>query len=372
MNILIGVAGSGSAKVSYKLVEELAIRGHCVQVVFTKWGEELCEDKDEKTIEVWGKREDPGSCLEKLHSNFKMALNVHNDDSEKAWYDYDKTVLHVELANWADIIVIAPCTSNTLAKINNGISDNLLTSIVRVFEKDLYVAPAMNTKMLKKALGEGWLHSNKYKTLWPTTKKLTCGEFGMGAMADMYDIANIVEGHKWKDLITYSCDLYGTPSICGFHKDYYTGVSFPHPGWFGSTRKHDIHAGVDLYCGPSHCVAPFEDGEVVAFGQFTGEGVGSPWWNDTEYVSVKGRSGIIVYGELSVDSRLKIGDSVKEASHSLGQIKSPLKSLPKESIYGHKKDMLHVELLTHDSPVNFIEMWKHGEERPKYLKDPNI
>jgi phosphopantothenoylcysteine decarboxylase len=371
MNILVGITGSSSAKVSYKLVKELATRGNCVQVVFTEWGKKLY-DPDSDGCYVLEAHENPSSNVKQLYPKLKMALNVHTDESEEAWWNHDKTVLHVELANWADVMVIAPCTSNTLAKINNGISDNLLTSIVRVFEKELYVAPAMNTKMIKKAIQEGWLHSKRYKTLWPTTKMLTCGEFGMGAMADVYDIANIVSGYKWNNLINCSCDLYGSPWICGKDINIYNGMVFPHPGWFGSVRKHDIHAGVDLYCGPSHCVTAFEDGEIVSIGQFTGESVGSPWWNDTEYVSVKGMSGIIVYGELYADGRLKTGDMVKAGRHSLGQIKSPLKSLPKEYIYGHKQDMIHIELLAHDAPVNFIDMWKHEEERPKYLKDPTV
>jgi phosphopantothenoylcysteine decarboxylase len=381
MNILVGITGSSSAKVSHKLVEALVGEGNCVQVVFTDWGKRLDNQNGVSCVltgwqdSISFGNENPSSNIKRLYPNFHMALNVHDDSAEEAWWAYDKTVLHVELAKWADVTVIAPCTSNTLAKINNGISDNLLTSIVRVFEKDLYVAPAMNTKMLKKAIQEGWLHSSKYKTLWPTTKMLTCGEFGMGAMADVYDIVNIVTGHKWANLINCNYNLHGSPLVCGSYMDVHkTMKSFPHPGWFGSVRKHDMHAGVDLYCDSSHSVCPFEDGEVVSWGQFTGEAVGSPWWNDTEYVSVKGKSGIIVYGEIKLDDRLKSANKrqVKAGSHCLGQIRTPLKSYPKEEIYGHRMDMLHIELLAHDAPVNFVEAWKHGEDRPKYLKDPTI
>jgi len=58
-------------------------------------------------------------------------------------------VLHIDLAKWADIFVIAPCSANTLAKLAYGICDNLLTSVARAWDADrpLVIAPAMNTHM---------------------------------------------------------------------------------------------------------------------------------------------------------------------------------------------------------------------------------
>jgi phosphopantothenoylcysteine decarboxylase len=360
MNILVGITGSSSAKVSHKLVDKLVEEGHAVIAVVTEWGKKLQESEVEReriVSAVSTRMECP---------KLKNAQMVYDDKSEHdSWMCHGK-VLHVDLARWADVMVIAPCTSNTLAKIICGISDNLLTSIVRVFDKKLYIAPAMNTDMFKKAYFKGWFSSLHYEVIYPTTKMLTCGEFGMGAMADVGDVANIVTGHRWENEHNVSInDLAHGVSSNGF-----SPANFPHPGWFGSVRRHDIHAGFDLYCRELKSVYSFEDGEVVSIGDFTGEEVGSPWWYRTQYVSVKGKSGIIVYGEIGVHEELKVGQKIG-TRHYLGHVKRVLKKEPKEFISLHKMDMLHIELLTHDAPVNFIEEWKHGEDRPTYLKDPS-
>lgn len=75
----------------------------------------------------------------------------------------------------------------------------------------------------------------------------------------------------------------------------------PHPGAFGVSRKHDVHTGVDLYASESTPVYAIEDGKIVEILEFTGEGADppSPWWNRTQAVLVEGRSGVILYGEVS-------------------------------------------------------------------------
>jgi len=55
--------------------------------------------------------------------------------------------LHIELGRWADVLVVAPATANTLAKIANGFADNLLTSTVLGCDKPLVLVPAMNVRM---------------------------------------------------------------------------------------------------------------------------------------------------------------------------------------------------------------------------------
>lgn len=83
------------------------------------------------------------------------------------------------------------------------------------------------------------------------------------------------------------------------------GVQFvpvaPHPGAFGARRKFDHHTGVDLYATRPVPVFPIEDGRVVDIIEFTGEKAipASPWWNRTQAVLVEGRTGVILYGEVS-------------------------------------------------------------------------
>ena len=146
-------------------------------------------------------------------------------------------ILHIELRRWAHILVIAPLSANTLAKITGGFSDNLLTSVVRAWDttgelsaidgpelggtetgqlrgkKIIVVAPAMNTAMWRhpitkrkiKVLEKEWgvceestdLHDNEdegwFEVLKPQEKELACGDVGDGAMKDWKEIVKVIE-----------------------------------------------------------------------------------------------------------------------------------------------------------------------------------
>jgi hypothetical protein len=130
-------------------------------------------------------------------------------------------------------------------------------------------------------------------------------------------------------------------------------------GTFGAVRKHDIHTGIDLYCNPDSHVFAIEAGTVMRKGPFTGPNANLPWWNDTDYLTIKGKSGYILYGEIISD--INIGELVKEGQH-IGNVKTVLKENR-----GLPMTMLHLELYTMDiEPI----IWDIGKERPDYLLDP--
>src|ERR1035437_6690863 len=133
-------------------------------------------------------------------------------------------------------------------------------------------------------------------------------------------------------------------------------------GAFGIIRKHDVHTGVDMYCEVGDDVVTMEDGVVVAVEFFTGPRVDMPWWNDTQAVAIKGKSGIINYGE--VRAYLEVGDEVKEGD-LVGWVIPVLK---KDKSKVPSTSMLHLELYTeYDGKW---AMWEIGDEQPNNLSNP--
>lgn len=124
---------------------------------------------------------------------------VYTDQDE--WDAYAKVgvdpVVHIELRKWADVMVIAPTSANTLAKLAQGLSDNLLTSIARAWDpsKPLLVAPAMNTHMWDHPLTAMHLNSLTnlgVTTIQPVSKLLACGDKGTGALATVPTIIEAI------------------------------------------------------------------------------------------------------------------------------------------------------------------------------------
>ena len=154
---------------------------------------------------------------------------IHLDEDEWAapWIRGAK-ILHIELRRWADLLVVAPLSANTLAKMVAGLCDNLLLSTMRAWDvsgelsprrevrrpdgsvwrpsvRRIVVAPAMNTAMWRHPLtarqvrtleeewgvqGGGWV-----QVLRPVEKELACGDTGSGAMRDWREV--VVEIEKY-------------------------------------------------------------------------------------------------------------------------------------------------------------------------------
>ncbi|KAL0313897.1 UNVERIFIED_CONTAM: Phosphopantothenoylcysteine decarboxylase [Sesamum angustifolium] len=117
-------------------------------------------------------------------------VTLYTDEEEwSSWNKIGDSVLHIELRKWADIMVIAPLSANTLGKIAGGLCDNLLTCIVRAWDytKPMFVAPAMNTFMWTNPFTERHLmviDDLGISLIPPVTKRLACGDYGNGAMAE--------------------------------------------------------------------------------------------------------------------------------------------------------------------------------------------
>lgn len=176
MKVLLGVTGSIASVLTDKMLNELSDAGHTTALVVTPSALKIGENYS-KEVEH----------LRNVDSYF-------DDAHEWDRYKTHQEVVHIELTKWADIFVVAPCSANTLAKIANGLCDNLLTCCARAWDiqkKRMIIAPAMNTQMWKHPITHEHVHAVKQwdvEIVYPQSKKLYCGDEGPGAMADISDI----------------------------------------------------------------------------------------------------------------------------------------------------------------------------------------
>ena len=105
---------------------------------------------------------------------------------------------HIALSRWADVILIAPATANTISKLAQGTADDLASTVVLASNKEIYLAPAMNVRMwehqstkqnLKKLINYG------YKLIGPEIGEMACGEYGEGKMSEPDKISNEINNY---------------------------------------------------------------------------------------------------------------------------------------------------------------------------------
>ncbi|MBD2451415.1 bifunctional phosphopantothenoylcysteine decarboxylase/phosphopantothenate--cysteine ligase CoaBC [Nostoc sp. FACHB-152] len=113
------------------------------------------------------------------------------------WQPTHSRPLHIELGEWADLIVIAPLTANTLAKLTYGMADNLLTNTVLASTCPVLLAPAMNTDMWEQlTVQRNWqqlLTDGRYHGMSTASGLLACDRIGAGRMAEPSEIVTRIQ-----------------------------------------------------------------------------------------------------------------------------------------------------------------------------------
>ena len=169
-NILLGVTGGIAAYKAAEIVRHLKKSGSSVRVVMTKSAEEFITPLT----------------LQALSGN-RVSRELLDAEAEAA-------MGHIELAKWADGILIAPATANTLARLSSGRGDDLLSTITLAFEGPISLAPAMNQAMwrdsrtqenLKKLIDKGYILCG------PGSGEQACGDVGLGRMLEPLEIMKI-------------------------------------------------------------------------------------------------------------------------------------------------------------------------------------
>jgi phosphopantothenoylcysteine decarboxylase / phosphopantothenate---cysteine ligase len=113
------------------------------------------------------------------------------------WNPNQPRPLHIELGEWAELLVLAPLTANSLAKLVHGLADNLLTNTVLASTCPILVAPAMNTDMWEQAIVQAnWqqlLGRSRYHAVGPGSGMLACDRLGAGRLAEPSEIVAAIE-----------------------------------------------------------------------------------------------------------------------------------------------------------------------------------
>ena len=166
--IVLGVSGSIAAYKSPDIVRRLQDLGAEVRVIVTNGGREFVSERSLQTI-----------------SKNKVHDNLWDKEAELA-------MGHIELAKWADVIIIAPASANTIAKLCHGRADDLLSTVILATKAKVMIAPAMNQQMFaSSAMKDNLLLLSKRGMLiiQPGFGEQACGDIGEGRLAESSEIA---------------------------------------------------------------------------------------------------------------------------------------------------------------------------------------
>jgi phosphopantothenoylcysteine decarboxylase / phosphopantothenate---cysteine ligase len=179
MNYVLAVTGSIAAYKSYDVARQLVKNGHQVRVVLTSGALEFIKPETFVYLGV-------------------QAVYRPEDDFNLLQLGQDSTVLHVELAKWADKLIIAPLGANTLARLAQGLNNDLLVSLfLALGPKPVLLFPAMNTQMWESPRVQEHVQRLKQQTnialVNPASGLLACGDIGAGKFPEVSAVVDLIE-----------------------------------------------------------------------------------------------------------------------------------------------------------------------------------
>ena len=141
--------------------------------------------------------------LTKNAKEFVTPLSVSSLSQEKVYDDIfsaenEAEMDHISLSRWADAVLVAPITANTISKIASGNAEDLASTVLLASNKQIFLAPAMNVRMWEHPSTKEnilKLKSFGYKIIGPEIGDMACGEYGEGKMTEPSDIANILKNY---------------------------------------------------------------------------------------------------------------------------------------------------------------------------------
>ena len=187
--ILLIICGGISAYKSLELIRSLKKRGAQIKTILTESAKQ-----------------------------FVTPLSVSSLSQDKVFDDLfslenETEMDHISLSRWSDVILVAPATANTIAKISSGSSDDLASTVILASNKDIFLVPAMNVRMWEHpSTKENVVKLKNYgfNFIGPEIGDMACGEFGEGKMSEPKLIEekietyfkNLSKNKKYKALVT--------------------------------------------------------------------------------------------------------------------------------------------------------------------------
>jgi phosphopantothenoylcysteine decarboxylase/phosphopantothenate--cysteine ligase len=171
-HVILGISGGIAAYKSAVLIRLLVKAGAEVKVVASKHALEFITKVTIETL-----------------SQNKLYYDLFSSDN-------DYTTEHVSLTDWGDLFIVAPATANIIGKLASGIADDALSSSLLAFNKSVFLAPSMNTKMYEHFAVQKniqYLKSNKISFIDPAEGYLACGYEGKGRMEEPENIIAFIE-----------------------------------------------------------------------------------------------------------------------------------------------------------------------------------
>ena len=114
-----------------------------------------------------------------------------------------RVIAHIDLADWADLVIVAPATANAIGKIANGIADDMVTSTLLATTAEVWIAPAMNVHMYENKSvirNIAQLHEDGYRFIEPAEGFLACGYVGKGRLEEPEQIVALMQGRFSKSV----------------------------------------------------------------------------------------------------------------------------------------------------------------------------
>lgn len=243
-NIVLGITGGIAAYKSADLTRRLIEAGASVQVVMTQAATEFVTPMTFQAL------------------SGQPVLFDNNDSNNNSG------MKHIDLARWADAIVIAPASANTIAKLAHGRADNLLTTLCLASEAIKCFTPSMNLVMwddlstqanCKALVNKSWLQFG------PANGSQACGEIGEGRMLEVKDILTELESSfKTGELQALNIVITAGPTYEAIDPVRFIGNrSSGRMGYAIANAAIEAGANVTLISGPCH-LAPPESATVIA------------------------------------------------------------------------------------------------------------